>query len=344
LLWLEDRLRPAAAPSWKRDSLGVGLLLVVFIAMVSSWGGNLGSPTPAQPPQTVQHIDAGQVQYLVNVPGQMASIYLLLALGFALALRCGAVDLSIWAAAGAGGVVAASLINAGVGAAWSFAASCGAGLALGAFNGAMVGLLRLPSVLVTPVAGAGVLWLMQSSVDPKGVAVSAEAFRGLAILPYPPMLAGRMLVVAGAYSLVMVVMVILDTAAGRGVRLGRRTELFAALAASGALSGLAGACWLIDCNQAPFPSAVIGDLRAPAAAVLAGAIYFSGRSRTLLTGIALPPALLAATIWRQQAWLVSSLSPAWNMTLLMVAVLTVQLLLGRLFATRRPAKSHAAGA
>jgi ribose/xylose/arabinose/galactoside ABC-type transport system permease subunit len=314
----------------------MGLLLVVLVTLLWSWADNLGSPSPAEAPEVQQFVSPEQIQYLTNVPGQMASMYLLLALGFALALRCGAIDLSIWTSAGAGGVVAAASINAGVAPTLAFAAACGTGLALGAFNGAMVGGLRLPSVLVTLATAVAGMWLMHWLIGSKSIAVPAGSFGGLSILPYPPLLVGRMLIVAAAYSVAMLALVVLDSAIGRGVHFGRRVQLLAALTASGALAGLAGACWLIDRNQAPLPSAVIGDLRAPAAAVLAGAAFFAGRSRTLLVGIALPPALLAATIWRQQAWLAPYLSPAWHMALLIIATLVAQLTLGLVFLKGRP--------
>ena len=340
MLWLEDTLRPKGTASRRRDAWGLGLLAVVLVGLMWSWRDNLGSPAPAQSAETARQIDARQIQYLVNVPGQMASVRLLLAMGFALALRCGAVDLSIWVTAGAGGVLAAALMNAGVGAAPAFAAACGAGLALGAFNGAMVGLLRLPSVLVTPAAAAGVMLLVRRFAGAEGVAIPAGSFQALSILPYPPLLVGRMLIVAAIYSGVMVALVVLDSAVGRGVRFGPRVQLLGALAASGALSALAGACWLIDRNQAPLPNAIVGDLRAPAAAVLAGAAFFAGRSRTLLVAIALPPALLAATIWRQQAWLVPYLSSAWEMTPLIVATLVAHLTMARVSLRTKGRKPH----
>ncbi len=327
--WLEERIAPKLPVSWRRDAMVLGWFLVFSVVMIASWSGHLGWPSYRQAPDNIPD-GAGQMQYLNNVPGQMASIYLLMALAFALALRRGAIDLSIWMSAGAGGLVAASLIHAGVAFGWAFAAAALAGLALGAFNGLLVGVLRLPSVLVTLASAAGTLLLLRHWFGPAGIEVPSRTFESLTILPYPPLLTGRMLIVAGTFSVVLLGMLAFDGTV-RSAGLARRGSLFAVLALSGALCGLAGACWLIDRNQAPLPGGIIGDLRAPAAAVLAGALILSGPGRIPLVGVALPLAMLAATIWRQQAWFVYPLGAAWHMGILIAATLAVQWISRRIF-------------
>jgi len=283
------------------------------------------------------------MQYLSNVPGQMASMHLLMALAFALALRSGAIDLSIWVSAGAGGLVAASLIHAGVTFPWAFVAAAVAGLALGAFNGLLVGVLRLPSVLVTLASAAVALLLLRCWFGPAGIDVPPRTFESLTILPYPPLLTGRMLIVAGTYSGILLGMLALDGTV-RSARLARWGRLFAVLALSSALSGLAGACWLIDRNQAPLPGGIIGDLRAPAAAVLAGAMVLSGPGRMPLVGVALPLAMLAVTIWRQQVWLLYPLGVTWHVGILIAATLAVQWISRRIFPGHTEERSlHAEG-
>jgi hypothetical protein len=87
-----------------------------------------------------------------------------------------------------------------------------------------------------------------------------------------------------------------------------RRSRAAALCVSGAISALAGACWLLDDGTATVMHKPIGDLRVLAGVMLAGALLFTGSGRTLLAGLCLPPAMLLATAWRQGAW-------AWDMQL-----------------------------
>ena len=75
-----------------------------------------------------------------------------------------------------------------------------------------------------------------------------------------------------------------------------------ALTGAGALAAVAGACWLMDFGRAAVPDRPIGDLRIPAAALLAGGAILAGPGRTLIVGAALPVALLATTMWRQEVW------------------------------------------
>ena len=302
---LEDRLRPRfSARPWPRDSLALGLLVVLAAILLPIYargaGKGLIGPGEIQQDSTLASY---QIFYLNNVAGQMASSYMLLAMGFALALRCGAIDLSVWMAASLGGLVAAWTINAGLSPLFAFAAAILAGSAIGCLNGLLVGLLRLPSVLVTAAAAGGTMWLMQAATGWHDVVVPSRAFRGLDVLPFdPPLLIGRMLIVVAAYSVVMLLLVWAEGAANKGRTLPRRWELFCSLGLSGALAGIAGACWLIDYNVAAAPAIPIGDLRVPAAAVLAGSALLGGRARTIIVAVALPPAVLTATVWRQAVW------------------------------------------
>ena len=97
-LRIEDNLRPPMlADRYSRevrDALSVALLLILASVLIPSW-------------------DMAKGNLLSMVAAHMPSSLLLAALGFLLALRCGALDLSVWAAAGLGGVVAAALILSG---------------------------------------------------------------------------------------------------------------------------------------------------------------------------------------------------------------------------------------
>jgi ribose/xylose/arabinose/galactoside ABC-type transport system permease subunit len=238
----------------------------------------------------------------------MASFYLPLAMGFALALRCGAVDLSVWAVAGAGGVVAARLLNAGWPVPAAFAAAAAAGAAWGAIQGLLVSRGNLPSVLVTAAGAIALTLALGAWVGPGPVAVAGDPFAALRDrLPPPPLLMGRMLLVAGIYGLGMLALVLVDAKVvpRRQTRPNRRRELVGALAVSAALAALGGACWLMDYPAAPVPSWPVGDLRIVAAALLAGAALLGGRGKTMLVGLLLPVALLTATVWRQKVPLIS---------------------------------------
>jgi ribose transport system permease protein len=307
----EDKLRPKVVASpWRRDVLAIAVLAVLAATLLPGWIAEIGPLFGPVGPNAEAAYASNVAQYLDNIPGQMASFHLLLAMGFALALRCGALDRSIWAVAGAGGVVAARLLNAGVPVLAAFAAVAAAGAAWGVIQGLLVSRVNLPSVLVTAAGAIALTLVLGACAGPGPVAVVGEPFAALRNrLPPPPLLVGRMLFVAGVYALAMLALVIADAkAAQRGqTRPNRRRELAAALVVSAALAALGGACWLMDYPSAPVPSWPIGDLRIVAAALLAGAALMAGRGRTMLVGLLLPVALLTATVWRQKVPLTS-----WN--------------------------------
>jgi ribose/xylose/arabinose/galactoside ABC-type transport system permease subunit len=318
---LEDKLRPQfTVRPMPRDALVLALLLALAAVLLPVYGRGAEAglfSNAASDDDTF----AGQIFYLNDIAGQMASFYLLPALGFALALRCGAIDLSAWITSALGGVVAAAALNHGIPLVQAFTAAVCAGLVVGAVNGLLVARLRWPSVLVTVGTACGVMVLLQTLVKANEIAVPPHSFLALEILPFPPLLTGRMLIVAGGYAAVMLLLCLVDMGAARRLSSSRRWQTFGALAASGALGGLAGACWLIDSGKAPVPTFPIGDLRVPAAAILAGAALLGGRGRTLIVGVALPPAMLVATAWRQEIWSISFHGIAVQMILLIAMTL-----------------------
>ena len=74
----EALIRPSKTTRpWLREATGAGLLIAVSAILFSAWGTDSD-------------------RHFSDVVSQMYGFRMLPALGFALALRCGAVDLSIW--------------------------------------------------------------------------------------------------------------------------------------------------------------------------------------------------------------------------------------------------------
>ena len=290
----ELKLRPANRPRpWMQDMLCAALLLCVTVLLMPSYGPTWSWMLHPGPENQVE-----QMEYLANVVGQVASSYLLAAMAMALVLRAGGIDLSVWAVAGLGGVVAAWLIRAGVNPAWGLAGGAGAGLVVGACNAVLVLRLRLPAVLVTLAMALVVVGVMHLG----GIAtveVDQKAFDGWSYWPTPPLLVGRMLIVLGAYAMVMMGLMNVPVMDQRGQR-PARLSLGLALVLAGLVAGLSGGIWLMDRSTAPLPLRPIGDLRVIVAPLLAGAVLLGGSGRTLVTLMLLPLAMLAATAWRQE--------------------------------------------
>jgi len=316
-LWLEDKLRPAAPPDpWSRDALSVAVLLVLTAALVPAWD-----------------VTADNLHQVVV--GEMASWLLLPALGFLLALRTGAVDLSVWVVAGVGGLVAAALLTRGVPPVQAFAAAGGAGLAIGCLNAALVVWAGLPSPAATLLTGLAAMWTSWALVSGRDLVVPEQVVTPWIDWHPTPALALRVLAVLAVYVSVLVVLTAVDAAAWRHRRLPRRPGVFAALAASAMLAALGGAVWLLESRWAPVPWRLVGDLRIPAAALLAGGAFLARPGRELLAGMSLPPAMLIATVWRQKVWL---LPTAWGYDLQLVVLIGMvagtQIALARFAAVR----------
>ena len=283
------------------------------------------------------------------------------AMGFLLVLSCGAVDLSVWVVMGVGGVVAAGLINRGVAPEFAFSAAVGLGAAIGAINGLLVARVRLPSILITAVVGLAVMggmWTLNpprmigipnqtfdawNSVLNDGYMAMVNALRRIGdgaplddVRMSAPLTMLRMLLVAGAWSAVLLVLL-----AGNRKRSGRRSPprrwgLFAALCTSGALSSLSGVCWLLDQGQTPTPTRLVDTLVIPVAVVLTGGVVLRKRGRTVLTGIFLPLALLLVSLWRELILPVRAWGYSLQLLLLGIVVLEVQWAFCRSLTHSRP--------
>ena len=340
---LERTLRPpeVAHPAG-RDALALALLAALAVALaprVAADGGLIGAPAS----------EALPARLLDALVAPMLSPLLLPALGLLLALRVGAIDLSVWIATCLGGVVAAALIGAGLGPALALPLAVLAGAALGAANGVFVAGLRLPAPAVTLAMAVAVMLVLGAWTGPGRLTVPDDAFaawhlpqpavrteNGEAAATVRPLAHTRMFAVAVLYGLTMLALVEGQVFARRGWRLGERRRLVLALAASGALSAAGGALWLLDYGSAPVLARPVGDLRIAAAAVLAGGLYFSGRGRSLVAGLCLPPALLLAGAWRMGVWDLPWRGYYLQLLLLVAGTLAAHAALARLHATRTP--------
>jgi len=346
LPWLEDKLAPPDAPAnWKRDLLGMALLVGLTAILLPGWWPHydvesrqsLTYVTGLTARDVLQDIEGHR--RLTDVAGQMGGAALLMAMGWLLALRRGAIDLSVWVVAGVAGTVAAAAISVGVPPLLAFVIVASLGWIIGLANGLLVALARVPSVVATFVVALVVMWVAQGCFQQRTIEVPQDAFFGWMIVASVeseptaedatngeppehveeaalPLTATRIIIVLGLYAAVMFLAI-----GRRGIWAGKRTDIVWSLTVSGALAALAGACLLMDHGMASVPTRPIGDLRIPAAVVLAGSWFLVGPSRGKLAGLCMPIALLVATIWRQRAWPSGTMGYEWQ--LLLLAGLTV---------------------
>jgi ribose transport system permease protein len=240
-------------------------------------------------------------QVLRDLVSWMCSPLLPVVLGFALALRRGAVDLSVWVTAGAGGLLAAALIRAGAPPGWALLAATGGGAAVGLGNGLLVSRLGWPAPAVT-LTVAAVIWLcLRVGGCPDVIEINEFAFDGVTEKLRLPLATLRMLLVLGSFSVVVVVVVMGGRVENAEARWPGRRMLLLALCGCGALAALSGGVKLLDVSRA-FRPRIVEDLRIPAAAVLAGAAVFAGRGRTLLVCLLAPLAGVLAGQWARCVW------------------------------------------
>ncbi|KKM67038.1 hypothetical protein LCGC14_1475150 [marine sediment metagenome] len=264
---------------------------------------------------------------------QLFSPWVLLALGMGLVLRQGRVDLSVWVVFSVASVVATLIVQAGGHSMWSAAGAAGVGGAFAALHALAIVRFKLPSwgvTLATAAVGVGLVKALTGgeilTIDPAMPAGWPDAVGELVIT-------GAMVIATALIALLL--------SAWRYVRRtppGPKT-LSAALIASSLLSAMGGLCWVLKTSRTPMPGHLLGDLRVPAAAVLAGAVLFKGNGRTALVCILIPFAMVVATAWRQYIWP----TPTWaldvNLLALIVLLLGAQLAWGDV--TRRRAGPRA---
>jgi len=308
MISLEDKLRPRCeAPSTHlREWLVWMMLLALFLALLPVWWidgalfSNLGSGELSDLGDVIEHFSR-----------LLLSFWLLPAMGFMLALRCGAVDLSVWTTAGVGGLVSALALGAGYGATVAIFAGISAGAVCGLINGTLVASLRLPCPIISALTAFGlILWLGKKYpsgeivLDDGSLSGLLGGFQSVADwtgLPEVTLQAVAQTVVFIVYALTMLVILngeMIERNRERGFS--ERWRLLAALTASGALSAAGGVSWLIEHGRAPVPGRHLDDLVIPAAALLAGGLYLAGRGRTLLAAVLLPMSVAVVAGWRQE--------------------------------------------
>jgi ribose/xylose/arabinose/galactoside ABC-type transport system permease subunit len=322
---LERTDRSSPDTRWS-DAVGIGLLLVLVLLSLPA----LGLSTGLLPGKPFEHRVLVVHSLVAEVVDRLTSCYLLPTLAFCLVLRRRRIDLSVWAIFALGGVTMAWLINRGVAAPWAMLVGVLLGATLGLLAGVAIVRLRAASLVATALTGLLAMGICAALGSGRAVPVAESTFHAWYLevevsveagvsdtpssshqatprapirehRPAPPAVT-RMLIAASGYALAMLALVVVRI---RQRHHGSAPEdaphaVLATLAASGALAALGGAAWLVEHNSAPVATRLVGDLQVPAAALLAGALLLVGPGRTLLMGLCLPAALLAASVWRQE--------------------------------------------
>jgi ribose/xylose/arabinose/galactoside ABC-type transport system permease subunit len=225
-------------------------------------------------------------------------------------MREGAIDLSVCSVAGLGGIVAGKLLQADFSPMAVFVLATMTGGLVGILHGTLVARLRWPAPLVTLITAAGICWTLQQLIPGRALILHPDIMErwygsfpgGIVDLENEESLVLSRPFLARVVTILFIylgVMLILMTGKNRKFSSQpSRKRLFLSLVASGALAGLAGSIWLIDHHTAPLTTRIIGDLRPPVAAVLAGALLLAGSHRTVLVMLCLPATLVATTIWQ----------------------------------------------
>ena len=115
---------------------------------------------------------------LIDVVNRGAPV-MLLALGMTLVIATGGVDLSVGAVMAIAGAVGATLINAHHPLPFVLAASFGAALVAGLWNGWLVGYLRVPPIVATLVLMASGRGIAQLITNGQHVPINNEAFESI---------------------------------------------------------------------------------------------------------------------------------------------------------------------
>lgn len=288
-----------------------------------------------------------------NGPAElMASWQLPAALGLLLAVRYGTWDLSVWASMGAGGLLAAGLIRAGLSPLPAVLLGLLPGLGIGGLNALLLWRIRLPGWVVTGAVGVAVVAGLWAVLPESRLVLDDEALdgwvlavsRALTVGPkeaYPigPLVILRMLLAFLAWAGVLGVLLVSDLLTFQAPRpFARWWVRSASLLACGVLSAGSGVLWLIDQGAAPVPTRPVDGLAIPTAVVLAGAVLLHGRGRTMLAGVFLPMALLLSRLWSEMIWPVSR--GGFSLSLVLLLLLTLLAHLGFLWGLDHPKRGR----
>lgn len=308
---------PLLARPLSRDILTIGLLLGMLVVLL---------PAAKIDVTGLVSGEVSEFQYVFrSVLGPMASVYLLMGLGFLLCLRAGAIDLSIWALSALGGFIAATLINAGMNPVVAIISGSIAGAGIGLAQGLLTTFARLPSPVITLTVAVLIVIAMNAFSHEREIPLKSDVFDTwhmtvqidhlpedddqaegpkvpVRIEHAQPLYITRMFVVIVIYSVVLGAMM-LGEMISPGWALGyRRLLLVLAMSVSGALSASAGALWLIDHGSSPLATRPVDNMLPVAAAIVSGGLFLGGRGRSLLSGVLLPGALLVTTLWQMSVW------------------------------------------
>lgn len=369
---LEQSLRPTATegrPLWHRDGVAIGLLAMLAIMMLPGWPQNpermfndlIGQLT------SVYLLPAMGFLLALRMGAVDLGVWVNMALGGIVAAKL--INSGVSPAGAFCWAAAAGMLSGGL----SAAITCLSRLPSPLVTAAMAALIMLGlqgfvgsrSVAIGSETFVG--WHIAQSVKapqqaPRGAkqpspAAAAAATRPAEIGPAStqgsdapaevvvrgelsppehsaPLNVTRMLLVVGVYGLTLLGLLWGKMLLEPRVELTPRRLVAGSLVLSGMLAAVGGAFWLIESLRAPVPSGIIGDLRIPAAALLAGGAILAGPTRTLLSGALLAPALLMTVLWRQWAW--NCCIGSWELHMLALVGMTVTAVIAARLMIRSP--------
>ena len=235
---------------------------------------------------------AAGATYRADVLGALAGPHLLVAMGLLLSVRAGALNLSVWACASLGSVLAWTVAAAGRPQLAVPVAMAGGAVA-GLVQSVLVRRLRLPSAAVTAVVGLALMALVRYAAEKASLARLAPEDLGAFSMGEV-----RLLLAGALYATTMAALVLTERSTDKG-ELPTGKLAMTGLTAGAALSAGGGAIILLGRSEYVSQAYLLGDLRVAAAVALCGGWVWRGRGGALLAGMLLPPAMLAATIWRE---------------------------------------------
>lgn len=279
----------------------------------------------------VQMVDGRLFGSVIDVLNRGAPVALL-SLGMTLVIATRGIDLSVGAVMAISGAVAATLVNSGTPLPLVLAASIGAGLLCGLWNGILVALLRIQPIVATlilMVAGRGIAQLITGGqvVTFDSHSLGAIGTGSVFGIPAPVLLVAGMAALTLALTRLTALGLFIE-AVGANERssayagIGARGVQIAVYVWSGLCAALAGLVVAADIHGADANNAGLWlELDAILAVVVGGTSLFGGRFRLVLSlvGAAIIQALNTGI-------LLSGIRPEYNLIVKALVVLAVLLL------------------